>query len=149
MQLAYRAKKILLTRIKRPILSVSDMNCAYNQMPLDKPSQRFTNFVIAGQQYCFKRSFYGISIGPAAFSSFVSSIFKLRLRKNKLSLILMMFPFKIPQQTQCYKHLISITTFSKKKTSKPLQKNPSFSCTQLFFWDIKYKTITYNPSDAK
>ena len=60
------------------------MNSAYNQMTLGKPSQKLTNFVIAGQQYCFKRLLYGISIGPAAFSSFMSSIFKPLIRKNKI-----------------------------------------------------------------
>ena len=47
----------ILTRIKGPIFSIADMNSAYNQMPLDKPSQRITNFVMAGQQYCFKSLF--------------------------------------------------------------------------------------------
>ena len=62
---------------------MADMNSAYNQMPLDKPSQRLTNFVIAGQQYCFKRLINGISIGPAAVSCFMSSIFKpLNLQKQ-------------------------------------------------------------------
>ena len=60
------------------------MNSAYNQMPLDKPSQRLINFVIAGQQYCFKRLFDGNSIGPAAFSTFMSSIFKPLITKNKI-----------------------------------------------------------------
>ena len=76
--------QIILTRIKGPIFSIADMNSAYNQMPLDKHSQRLTNFVIAVQQYCFKRLFYGISIGPAAFSSFMSSIFKPLIRRNKI-----------------------------------------------------------------
>ena len=76
--------QIILTRIKGTIFSIADMNSAYNQMPLDKPSQRLKNFVIAGQQYCFKRLFHGISIGPAAFSSFMSSIFKPLIRKNKI-----------------------------------------------------------------
>ena len=76
--------QIILKRIKGPIFSIADMNCAYNQMPLDQPSQLLTNFVFAGQHYCFKRLFYGISIGPAAFSSFMSSIFKPLIRKNKV-----------------------------------------------------------------
>ena len=42
--------QIILTRIKRRVFSTADMNSAYNQMPLDEPSQRRTNFVIAGQQ---------------------------------------------------------------------------------------------------
>ena len=74
----------ILTRIRGPIVSTADKNNAYNRTPLDKPSQRLTNFVIAGQQYCFKRLFYGISIGPAPFSSFMISIFKPLIRKNKI-----------------------------------------------------------------
>ena len=77
--------QIILTRVKGPIFSIADMNSAYNQMPLDKPSHHLTNFVIAGQQYCFKCLFYGFSIGSAAFSSFMSSIFKPLIRKkNKI-----------------------------------------------------------------
>ena len=77
--------QIILTRIKELSFSIADMNSAYNQMTLDKPSQRLTNSVIAGRQYCFKRLFYGFSIGPAAFSSFMSSIFKPLIRKNKIN----------------------------------------------------------------
>ena len=59
------------------------MNSAYNQMQINKPSQRLTKFFIARQQFCFKRLFYGISIDPVAFSSFMSSISKQLIRKNK------------------------------------------------------------------
>ena len=62
------------------------MNSTYNQMPLVKLSHRLTNFVIAGQQYCFKRLFFGIAIGPAAFSSFMSSIFKPLTREKNNNL---------------------------------------------------------------
>ena len=75
--------QIIFTRIKLPIFSIADMNSAYNEMPFDKPSQKLTNFVIAGQQYCFKRLFHGISFGPTAFSSYMSSIFKPLIRKRK------------------------------------------------------------------
>ena len=60
------------------------MNSAYNQIPLNKPSQRLTNFVIAGQQYCLKRIFYGISNRPTAFLSFLSSILNHSFAKIKL-----------------------------------------------------------------
>ena len=45
-------------------------------MPLDEQSRRLTQFVIGNQQYEFNRLFYGISIGPAAFSDFMSKIFR-------------------------------------------------------------------------
>ena len=62
------------------------MNSAYNQMPLDEQSRRLTQFVIGNQQYEFNRLFYGISIGPAAFSAFMSKIFRpLILKKNAIT----------------------------------------------------------------
>ena len=62
------------------------MNSTFNQMPLDEQSRRLTEFVIGNQQYEFNRFFYGISIGPAAFSAFMSKIFgPLILKKNAIT----------------------------------------------------------------
>ena len=55
-------------------------------MPLDDQSRRLTQFVIGHQQYEFNRLFYGISMGPAAFSAFMSKIFRpLILSKNAIT----------------------------------------------------------------
>ena len=55
-------------------------------MPLDEQSRRLTQFVIGNQQYEFNRLFYGISIGPAAFSAFMSKNFRsLKLNKNAIT----------------------------------------------------------------
>ena len=45
-------------------------------MPLDEQSRRLTQFVIGNQQNEFNRLFYGISIGSAAFSAYMSKIFR-------------------------------------------------------------------------
>ena len=61
------------------------MNSAYNQMPLDEQSRRLTQFVIGNQSYEFIRLFYGIFIGPAAFSAIMSKTFRpLILKKNAI-----------------------------------------------------------------
>ena len=52
------------------------MTSAYNQMPLDEQSRRLTQLVIGNQRYEFNRLFFGISIGPAAFSAFMSKILR-------------------------------------------------------------------------
>ena len=55
-------------------------------MPLNEQSRRLTQFVIENQQYEFNRLFYGITIGPAAFSAFMSKIFRsLILNKNAIT----------------------------------------------------------------
>ena len=52
-------------------------------MPLDEQSRRLTQFIIGNQQYEFNRLFCGVSIGPAAFSAFMSKIFRpLILKKH-------------------------------------------------------------------
>ena len=62
------------------------MNSAYNQMPLEEQSQSLTQFVFGNQQYEFNRLFYGISIGPAAFSAFMSKVLRpLILKKNAIT----------------------------------------------------------------
>ena len=55
-------------------------------MPLDEQSRRLTQFVIGNQQYECNRFFYGFFIGPAAFSAFMSKIFRpLILNKNAIT----------------------------------------------------------------
>ena len=77
------------------------MDSAYNQMPLDEQSRRLTQFVIGNQQYEFNRLFYGISIGPAAFSAFMSKIFRPPILKKMQSPILTMFLCNHKTKTRC------------------------------------------------
>ena len=78
--------QVILTKINGKYFTTADMNSAYNQMPLDEQSRRLTHFVIGKQQYEFNRLFYGISIGPAAFSAFMSKNFRpLILKKNAIT----------------------------------------------------------------
>ena len=78
--------QVISTMINGKYFTTADMNSAYNQMPLDEQSRRLTQFVIGNQQYEFNRLFYGISIGPAAFSAFMSKIFRpLILKKSVIT----------------------------------------------------------------
>ena len=62
------------------------MNSAFNLKPLAEQPRRLTEFVIGTQQYEINRLFYGISIGPVAFSAFMSKIFRpLILKKNAIT----------------------------------------------------------------
>ena len=74
--------QVILTKINGKYFTTADINSAYNQMPLDQQSRRLTQFVIENQQYEFIRLFYGISIGPAAVSAFMSKIFRPLILKN-------------------------------------------------------------------
>ena len=74
---------VKLTKVNGQYYTAAAMNSAYNQMPLEDQSRQLTQFIIGSQQSEFNRLFYGISIGPAAFSAFMSKIFcRLILSKN-------------------------------------------------------------------
>ena len=73
---------VALTRINGTIFTTADLNSAYNKIPLDEESMRYTNFTIGNEQYCFKRLFYGISIGPAAFASILTHFLYPLIRKG-------------------------------------------------------------------
>ena len=78
--------QVSFTKINGNYFTTADMNSAYNQMPLGEQSQRLTQFGIGNEQYEFNKLFYGISIGPAAFSAFMSKTFRpLILNKNALT----------------------------------------------------------------
>ena len=58
---------VALMRINGTIFTTADLSSAYNQIPLDEESMRYTHFTIGNEQF-----FSGISIGPAAFASILS-----------------------------------------------------------------------------
>ena len=45
---------------------------------------RYTHFTIGNEQYCFKRLFYCISIGPAAFATILTHFLYFLIRKGTL-----------------------------------------------------------------
>ena len=73
---------VALTRINGTIFTTADLNSAYNQNPLTNESKRYTHFTIGNEQFCFKRLFYGISIGPAAFASILTHFLYPLIRKG-------------------------------------------------------------------
>ena len=73
---------IALTRINGTIFTTADLNSAYNHIPLDEESMRYTHFTNGNEQYCFKRLFYEISIGHAAFASILTHFLYPLIRKG-------------------------------------------------------------------
>ena len=101
--------QVILTKINGKYFTTAHMNSAYNQMPLNEQSRRLTQFVIGTQKYEFNRLFYGFSIGRAAFSAFMSKIFRPLILNKMQSLIWTMFLCNHKQKTKCslsYKNTI-------------------------------------------
>ena len=60
--------QMIMTRVNGKIFSVSDLSCAYHQVPLSPETQKLTSFIIRGKQYTYTRGFYGLCGLPNFFS---------------------------------------------------------------------------------
>ena len=60
--------QMTITRVNGKFFSVSDLSCAYHQVPLSPETQKLTSFIIGGRQYTYTRWFYGLCGLPNFFS---------------------------------------------------------------------------------
>ena len=68
---------------ERKIFSVSDLSCAYHQVPLSPETQKLTSFIIGGRQYTFTRGFYGLCGLPNFFSRLMTIHFEPLIKKKQ------------------------------------------------------------------
>ena len=52
--------QMIMIRVNGKFFSVSDLSCAYHQVPLSYETQKLTSFIVGGQHYTFTRGFYGL-----------------------------------------------------------------------------------------
>ena len=64
--------QMIMTRVSGKFFSVSDLSCAYHQVPLSFETQKLTIFIIGGRQYTFTRGFYGLCALPIFFSRLIT-----------------------------------------------------------------------------
>ena len=83
--------RMIITRANGKFLSVSDLSCAYHQVPLSSETQKLTSFSIDGRQYTFTRGFYGLC-GLLHFFSRLMTIHFDSLIKKKRQLPTLMTP---------------------------------------------------------
>ena len=57
-----------MTRVNGKVFSVSDLSCAYHQVPLSSETQKLTRFKIGGKHYTYSRGFYGLCGLPNFFT---------------------------------------------------------------------------------
>ena len=75
--------QMILTRVNGKFFSVSDLSCAYHQVPLSYETQKLTSFIIGGRQYAFTRGFYGLCGLPNFFSRLMTIHFDPLIRKKQ------------------------------------------------------------------
>ena len=60
--------QVIMTRLNGKFFSVSDLSCAYHQVPLSPETQNLTSFIFGGRQYTCNRGFFGLCGLPNFFS---------------------------------------------------------------------------------
>ena len=65
--------QMIMTKVNGKVFSVSDLSCAYYQVPLSPETKKLTSFIIGGKQYTYTRGFYCLC-GLPNFSSLLMTI---------------------------------------------------------------------------
>ena len=75
--------KMIMTKVKGKIFSVSDLSSAYHQVPLCPETQKLTSFIIGGKQYTYTQGFYGLCGLPNFFSRLMIIHFDPLIKKKQ------------------------------------------------------------------
>ena len=80
--------QMIMTRVNGKFFSVSDLSCAYHQVPPSFETQKLTSFINGGRQYTFTRGFYGLCGLPNSFNRLMTiHIVPLIRKKQAISYI--------------------------------------------------------------
>ena len=75
--------QMITSRVGGKIFSVSDLSCAYHQVPLSPETQNLTSFIIGGKQYVYTRRFSGLCGLLSFFSRLVTIHFEPLFKKKQ------------------------------------------------------------------
>ena len=75
--------QMIMTRVNGIFFSVSDLSCAYHQVPLTPETQKLTSFIIGGRQYTYTRGFYGLGGLPDFFCRLMTIHFEPLIKKKQ------------------------------------------------------------------
>ena len=69
--------------INGKVFSLSELSCAYHQVPLSLETQKLTSFIIGGKQHIYPRGFYGLCGLPNFFSRLMTIHFDPLIKKKQ------------------------------------------------------------------
>ena len=75
--------QMVMARVNGKVFSVSDLSCAYHQVPLSAGTQKLTSLIIGGKQYTYIRGFYGFCGLPNSCSRLMTIHFDPLIRKKQ------------------------------------------------------------------
>ena len=75
--------QMILTRVNDKVFSVSDLSCAYHQVPLNPEAKKLTSILIGGKQCTYRRGFYGLCGFPNFFSRLTTIHFDPLIKKKQ------------------------------------------------------------------
>ena len=81
--------QMILTRVNGKFFSVSDLSCAYHQVPLSPETPKLTSFIIGGRQYTYTPGFHGLCGLPNFFSRLMTTTLTHLSKRDKPSHALM------------------------------------------------------------
>ena len=75
--------QMIMTSVKGKFFSVSELSCAYHQVPFSLETQKLTSFILGIRQYTFSQGFYSLCGLPNFFSRLMTIHFDPLIRNKQ------------------------------------------------------------------
>ena len=75
--------QMIMTRVNGKVFSVSDLSCAYHQVPVCPETQKLISFINGGKQYTYTCGFYSLCGLPNFFSQLMTIHFDPLIKKKQ------------------------------------------------------------------
>ena len=114
--------QMIMTRVNGKVFSVSDLSCAYHQVPLSPETQKLTSFKDGEKQYAYTRGLYGLCRLPNFFSQLMTIHFDPLIKKQQD----ITYIDDTKKQSQSKSEMYTVIPFLGGQVSKQLPTKHSF-----------------------
>ena len=136
--------QMIMTQVNGNFFSVSDLSCAYHQLPLSPETQKLTSFIIGGRQYTYTRGFYELYRLPNFFSQIMTIHFEPLIKKKQA----ITYKDDTIMQSQNKGEMFSIIheyhTLLRKAGLKTTPEKTFFFLKKVKFWDTSFHLKEYS-----
>ena len=119
--------QLIMTSVNGIFFSVSDLSCAYHQVPLSPETQKVTSFIFGGKQYTYTRGFYGLRGLPNFFSRLMTIHFDPLIKKKQAITYIDDTIMQSQTITRCSRSSTSTISFLGGQVSEQLPTKQFFS----------------------
>ena len=138
--------QMIMNRINGKLFTVTDLSCAYHQIPLSSETQILTIFVTGGREYTYTRGTYGLCGLPNFFRQLMTVHFDPLIKKKQAIIFSDETRMQPQNKNEMFTVIIEYHTFLRKAGFRAARQNLLFPNDVFFHGHVMPPGGISNPS---